>query len=120
MEGTEEDDGVEEGSSVAEREGSASNGMTDAASACDSFCEVAGREAGATGTEGASRFTQQTGVAQCLLSQPLQQQLFFAPCVVAPMREDDAMTPCQARINPSSATTAILIGRDVMFSDWSL
>jgi hypothetical protein len=81
---------------------------------------VEGREAGATGADGDSGFTQHAGVAQFLLSHPVQQQLFFAPFVVAPMRADDAKTPCQAKTNPSRSTTAILIGRDVMFSDWSL
>ena len=80
---------------------------------------VDGREAGATGADGDCGFTQHAGVTQFLLSHPVQQQL-FAPFVVAPMRADDARTPCQARTNPSRSMAAILIGRDVMFGDWSL
>src|SRR5947207_13371578 len=120
MEVTEEDDSAAWGSSSAAHEGSGSCETTEAASAWNSFCEVEGREAGATGADGALGLTQHAGVAQCLLSQPVQQQLFFAPCAVAPVMGDDAKTPNHARRNPSRSTKAILIGRDVMFSDWSL
>jgi hypothetical protein len=116
---TEAGDGTHAGKSPACREGSASSETTEAASAWNSFCETEGREAGATGAEGAPRFTQHAGVAQCLLSQPVQQQLFFAPCAVVLAVRHDAKTPCHARRNPSRRTTAILIGRDVMFGDWS-
>lgn len=108
------------GSSLAGREGSVIKETSVAASPWNSFCVVEGSEAGAIGADGESGFTQQAGVAQCLLSHPVQQQLFFTLCVVADVCADDAMTPCQARTNPSRSTTAILIGRDVMFGDWSL
>ncbi len=120
MEVTEAGDGAQAGKPPAWRAGSVITEPTDTASAWNSFCEVEGREAGVTGVEGVSRFTQQAGVAQCLLSQPVQQQLRFARCAAAPTRPVDAKTPCQARTNPSKSTTAILIGNDVIFSDWSL
>jgi len=117
---TEEDDSAAVGSSCAAREGNASSETTEAVSAWNSFCEAEGREAGVTGADGALGLTQHAGVAQCLLSQPVQQQLRFALCEVAPRRAGDAKAPCHARRNPSRSTTAILIGRDVMFNDWSL
>ena len=120
MEVTEKDANGRTGNWSAAHEGSGSSETTEAASAWNSFCEVEGREAGATGADGALGLTQQAGVAQCLLSQPVQQQLFFAPCAVVPVAGDDAKTPCHARRNPSRSTNAILVGRDVMFSDWSL
>ena len=120
MEVTEEDTAARAGSLSAAREGSAISATTDAASACNSFSEVEGSEAGVTGAVGVSRFAQQAGVAQCLLSQPVQQQLRLTLCVVAPRRTGDAKTPCHARTNPSRSTTAILNGRDVIISDWSL
>lgn len=116
---TEGGEGARAGSSSAAREGSASEEIG-AASAWTSFCEVEGREAGATGAEGASRFAQQAEVAQCVLSQPVQQQLLRATRARALVRVDAAKTPCHARTNPSRRTTAILIGRNVMFGDWSL
>src|SRR5258706_16138363 len=105
--------------SSAALERSVSSETKETASAWNSFCEVEGREAGATGAEGVSRFTQQAGVAQCLLSQPVQQQLFCATVAPALVRADTAKTPCNARTSPSRRTTAILVGRDVMFGYWS-
>jgi len=120
MDVTEEDDSAAWGSSSAAHEGSGSSETTEAASAWNSFCEVEGREAGATGADGALGLTQHAGVAQCLLSQSEQQQLRFALCEVAPRWASDAKTSCHARRNPSRSTTAILIWRDLIFSDWSL
>jgi len=117
---TEADEGARAGSSSAAREGSASSETTGASSAWNSFCDVEGREAGATGAEGVSPFMQQAGVAQCLLSQPVQQQLLRATLALVLVQADVAKTPCHARTNPSRSTTVILIGRDVTFCDWSL
>ena len=110
----------DEGDSSAGREGSDSTETTDAVRAWNSFCEADGREAGATGAEGASGLTQHAGVEQCLKSQPEQQQPALALRFVVPVPTDTVRTPWQARTNPSRKTTAIFIGRDVMFSSRSL
>jgi len=114
-----EAEGARRGNSLAECEGSVSSVTTDAASAWNSFCEVEGREAGATGTEGVSRFTQQAGVEQCLSSQPVQQQLLWAMRARALVGADAAKTPGQARTNPSRRTAAALTIRIFMAANWS-
>jgi len=115
---TEADEESRAGSSSVGREGGASNSTVEVASACNSFCVVEGKEAGAAGADGDSGFRQQAGVEQCSLSQPVQQQLVLGPCT--PVRADEANAPCQVRANPARSTTAMLISRDVIFSDWSL
>ena len=116
---TEEGEGARVGSSFAGRAGSGSSETTVATSACNSFCAGAGSEAGSDGAEGASRFTQQAGVAQCLLSQPVEQQLAFTDDALPTGKAEAAKTPCQARTNPSRSTAAILMQRDLIVSDWS-
>src|SRR5213596_585939 len=74
---------------------------SDAAGARNSLCVVEGREAAATGAEGAFGFAQQAGVEQRLKSQPAQQQLVLAPRAFAFVPIDTARTPCRPRTNPS-------------------
>src|SRR5439155_7992967 len=74
---------------------------SDAAGARNSLCVVEGREAAATGAEGAFGFAQQAGVEQRLKSQPAQQQLVLAPRAFAFVPIDTARTPCRPRTNTS-------------------
>lgn len=90
---TEANDRAQAGKSPAWRTGSVITEATDTASAWNSFCEVEGREAGVTGAEGVSRFTQQAGIPQCLLSEPVQQQLLLARSAIAPTRPAGGKTP---------------------------
>ena len=52
-------------------------------------------------------------------SQPVQQQLVFAPGVFGAAPADIVKTHCDARINPSRKTTAVFTGRNNMASTWS-
>ena len=108
-----------EGSSLAGKVGSVSRETTDAASACHSFGEEVGREAGANGARLSAGLAQQTGVEQCLESHPLQQQLDLAPPMFAPVPAETGETLRQTRTNPSRTTTAVVRKRDVMSSSWS-
>jgi hypothetical protein len=110
--------GAAEGSS-AFRNGSVSNGATNAASACHSFEEWEGTEAGGNGVRLLAGFAQHAGVAQCLKSQPVQQQLDFVTGVFEPAPAETVKTPGHARTNPSRRTTAIFTVRDVMSCIWS-
>jgi hypothetical protein len=91
----------------------------DAASACHSFWDGAGREAGAIGTGLAGR-AQQTGVAH--FPQPDLQHAQLGLCDgvgILPERAETVKTPCHARTNPSTRTTDAFTNRDVMAFDWS-
>ena len=108
-----------EGSALAGRNGSVSGETTDAASACHSFWEEVGREAGANGSDGCEGLAQQTGVAH--LPQPDLQhgQLACAAEGLPPLRAAIVGTFCHTRMNPSKMTTAVFTNRDVMASGWS-
>lgn len=116
-----EADGAEcEGSSSIESGGSVSQEETDAASACHSFWEEVGREAGAKGSRFSAGFVQQIGVAH--LPQPDLQHAQFGLCdavVESPERADTEATPCHTRRNPSSVTSAVFASRVVMASNGS-
>ncbi len=107
----------EESSSV-EKGGSTSQEEIDAASACHSFWDEAGRGAGPTGAEGRAGLAQQTAMAHFIV--PNLQHLQPA-CVttVGALPADAMKTPCPARMNPSSRTTDAFTNRDIMAFDWS-
>jgi hypothetical protein len=107
------------GTKSIENNGGISHEATDAANACCSFWEGVGREAGAKGVRLSAGLAQQAGVEQCLESQPLQQQLDFAPPTSAPVPAETVETLFQTRTNPSRMTTTIFTTRDVMASSWS-
>ena len=106
-----------EQSSLTGMAGSVSQEETDAASACHSFGEMVGREAGAKGSDGCEGLAQQTGVAH--LPQPDLQHGQFACDVEGPLPADTVGTFCHTRRNPSKMTTAVFTNRDVMASSWS-
>jgi len=110
----EADEAARGGSSSGKLKGNASDKTTDAASACKSFWNVEAARAGATGAEGASGFTQHARVEHCLESQRGPQQFIWARRAFAPVPADPVKTPCQARTNPSTRTTAIFTGRNVI------
>ena len=107
------------GSLSVERDGSVSQEEADAASACISFWEGVGREAGAKGARLSAGLAQQTGVEQCLESQPLQQQFDFVPPTFAPAPAETVGALCQTRTSPSKIMSAVFASRDVMASNWS-
>jgi len=111
---TEADETARGGSSSEKLKGNASDKTTDAARACSSFWDVEEARAGATGAEGAFGLTQHARVEQCLESQRGPQQLILARRAFAPVPADAVMEPCQARTNPSTRTTAIFTGRNVI------
>ena len=94
---------------------------SDAASACHSFGDVVGREAGAIGADGWAGREQHTGVAHLAQAatvwQHWQPAWDWAGRLVE--RADTAETPCQTRRNPSRMTRAIFVRRAVMASKWS-
>jgi hypothetical protein len=102
------------GNSLRPGETNASAEMTEAASACNSFCELDGSEQGTIGVEGTAGLAQQAGVEQCLKSQPLQQQVFFAPFEITLVLAATMSAPGHARTNPSNRTTTNFITRNVM------
>jgi hypothetical protein len=106
-----------EESSLAGKVGSASGETTDAASACNSFWEEVGREAGANGSDDCEGLAQQTGVAH--LPQPDLQHGQLACAVEAPLLAAIVGTLCHTRMNPSKMTTAVFTIRNVMASSWS-
>jgi hypothetical protein len=75
--------------------------MTGIARVCNSFCELEGTEAGATGADGAFDAAQHGMLQQC---RALWQQDFAAGEVPG-----SATTGAAARINPSSTATAIRV-----------
>src|SRR5258708_1992839 len=106
------------GTKSVEDNGGISQDATNAANACHSFWDGVGREAGAKGARLSAGLAQQAGVEQCLESQPLQQQLDFAPPTFAPVPAEMLWTLCQTRTNPSRVTTTIFATRDVIASSW--
>ena len=93
--------------------GSVSHEETDAASACHSFWQEVGRETGAKGSRFSGGLAQQTGVAQCLESQPEQQQLDFAAAVALTLAVRVGLL-CQTTTNASTMAIAVFASRDVM------
>src|SRR5262245_28564003 len=90
------------GKASAWRVGSINNAVTDTASACTSFAECGGTEAGDDGAP-SSADLQHEGVTQPLESQPVPQH-DFAPVTFE--KALTAKTPGHARITPSTNTTA--------------
>ena len=104
-----------EGNSTTGIDGSAKQEETDAASACHSFWEEVGREAGAKGSRFSAGFVQQTGVVH--FPQPDLQQAQFGLCATeggSPAPADTVKTPCHARSNPSRITSGVFASRIVM------
>jgi hypothetical protein len=81
------------------------------ASACNSFWEVEGIEAGATGAEGAFGSAQHSGVRQCLQSQA---QELPAGATEATASGDTAATGRDTRTSPSNNAIAILVSFSAM------
>jgi len=71
---------------------------------------------GADDGEGCDGLAQHAGVAQCVESQPVQQQLVLVPRAFALTPPDSEKTPCQARTNPNRKTAAVCAGRNIMAS----
>jgi len=111
---TETDEVERTSGSHAGQEGNAISEATEAARAWNLYCVVDGREAGATGTDGDPGLTQQAGVAQCSLSQTLQQQLRLAAGGFALVPAEAVNVLCNARINPSRSTIAAFVVRTSM------
>jgi len=94
---------------------------SDAASACHSFGDVVGREAGATGAEGWAGRGQHTGVAHLAQAATVWQHSQAAWDWTGTLveRADTAETPCQTRRNPSKTTRTVFVRRAVMASKQS-
>ena len=90
-----------------------------AASACHSFWEEIGTEAGAEGLRLSAGLAQQAGVEQCRISQPLQQQLGIVLLEFAIAAPVAVGTLSQSRANPRRMATATFTGRAIMVSNRS-
>jgi len=96
------------GGSHTERAGGNVNQATAAAKAWISCCEAEGSGAREIGAVGVLGLTQHAGVAQCLLSHPVQQQLLATPESETAMA-GALITLCHARRNPSNTTIAAFV-----------